>query len=304
MQVSLTCAAAGDVAEVDWPEVVALQLSRPGSPVVPRARRVRAGKSDQRARRVLTFAGGVRVDVLQLVCKGSASHARLAESWQVGQVRCGRATRCAKLPAHRARMQGLAASAILCVMHVRRVLDFAPGLECKSAPRCLCMIVREPAQTEAVRGCVRGAGKTMGVVGYGDIGQACGKLAKAFKMRVIALRRRAHLSDEDREAGILSEVFSNDQKAEMVSQCDYVVMATPFTDATHKLFDAEAVNAMKPTAVFVNVGRGKCVDEEALVDALQAGKLAELCVCHFPSVLCYACMLRTLVLFGRSVSQR
>ena len=111
----------------------------------------------------------------------------------------------------------------------------------------------------------------MGVVGYGDIGQACGKLAKAFKMRVIALRRRANLSDEDREAGVLSEVFGNDQKAEMIGQCDYVVMATPFTDATHKMFDSEAVGAMKATAVFVNVGRGKCVDEDALTEALQAG---------------------------------
>ena len=90
-------------------------------------------------------------------------------------------------------------------------------------------------------------------------------------MNVIALRRRAQLSDDDKRAGVLSSVYPSEKKAEMVAQCDYVAMATPYTDATHKLFDEECVNAMKSTAVFVNVGRGKCVDEEALTEALQQG---------------------------------
>ena len=90
-------------------------------------------------------------------------------------------------------------------------------------------------------------------------------------MNVIALRRRAQLSDDDKHAGVLSSVYPSEEKAEMVAQCDYVAMATPYTDATHKLFDEECVNAMKSTAVFVNVGRGKCVDEEALTEALQQG---------------------------------
>jgi phosphoglycerate dehydrogenase-like enzyme len=97
-------------------------------------------------------------------------------------------------------------------------------------------------------------------------------------MRVVALRRRASLSQEDKDAGVLEEVFSNDQKVEMIRQCDYVVMATPLTEATHQLFDAECVGAMKATAVFVNIGRGKCVDEEALVAALQAGAFVRRCM--------------------------
>lgn len=51
----------------------------------------------------------------------------------------------------------------------------------------------------------------------------------------------------------------------MMSQCDYVVCCTPYTPETHQLVSAAAIAAMKPNAVFINVGRGKCVDEEALI---------------------------------------
>jgi lactate dehydrogenase-like 2-hydroxyacid dehydrogenase len=119
----------------------------------------------------------------------------------------------------------------------------------------------------------------MGIIGYGDIGRACGQLAKAFKMEVIALRRRPEMSEADKQAGILSRVYATGEMEEMISQCDYVVMATPFTPDTHKLFSVSAIAAMKNTAVFVNVGRGKCVDEEALVDALQQGANCDLATC-------------------------
>lgn len=54
--------------------------------------------------------------------------------------------------------------------------------------------------------------------------------------------------------------------ADLASRSDYIVMATPHTPATDKLFSREAIAAMKPTGVFINVGRGKCVDEEALIE--------------------------------------
>lgn len=113
----------------------------------------------------------------------------------------------------------------------------------------------------------------MGIIGYGDIGQACGRLAKAFQMHTIALRRRPEMSAADKEAGILDRVYGPDSMLELIAASDYIVMATPFTDATHKLFSAAAVAALQPHAVFINVGRGKCVDEDALIEALQAGAL-------------------------------
>jgi D-isomer specific 2-hydroxyacid dehydrogenase, NAD binding domain len=70
-------------------------------------------------------------------------------------------------------------------------------------------------------------GRTMGIVGYGDIGKACGQLAKAFKMRVIALRRNPCANPED---GVLSCEYGPDQLCQLVGESDYVVMATPFTD--------------------------------------------------------------------------
>lgn len=62
------------------------------------------------------------------------------------------------------------------------------------------------------------------------------------------------------------KVYTPDQLTELMSVSDYVVAATPYTPATDKLISAAAIAAMKPTGVFINVGRGKCVDEEALID--------------------------------------
>lgn len=62
-----------------------------------------------------------------------------------------------------------------------------------------------------------------------------------------------------------AEVFAPEQILHMVPQCDYLVCCTPHTPDTHQLVSAAAIAAMKPTTVFINVGRGKCVDEEALV---------------------------------------
>ena len=97
-------------------------------------------------------------------------------------------------------------------------------------------------------------------------------------MNILAVRRRAQLSEQDKQDGVLSGVYSNEQLPEMVSKCDYIVMATPFTEQTHKLFSKDAIAAMQPHAVFVNIGRGKCVDEEALVAALQQGAQLAACI--------------------------
>ena len=68
-------------------------------------------------------------------------------------------------------------------------------------------------------------------------------------------------------------VYPPEKLDEMVSQCDYVVMATPLTPQTEKLMSASAIDSMKATAVFVNIGRGKCVDEPALIAALRERRI-------------------------------
>ncbi|KIY93109.1 hypothetical protein MNEG_14853 [Monoraphidium neglectum] len=125
----------------------------------------------------------------------------------------------------------------------------------------------DPYDVEELRG------KTMGVVGYGDIGQAAARLARAFRMRVVALRRRAELSEAEQAEGVLSAVYRPDQLGDLMAASDYVVVATPWTPETDKIISRAAIAAMKPSGVLVNVGRGKCVDEEALIEALSEGRI-------------------------------
>jgi len=98
-------------------------------------------------------------------------------------------------------------------------------------------------------------GRTVGIIGYGGIGHAVASRATALGMHVLTYRRRSELADPSLE--------------EVIAGSDYVVMCTPFTPATRRLMSRERIAAMKPGAVFINIGRGGTVDEEALVEALQ-----------------------------------
>ena len=113
-------------------------------------------------------------------------------------------------------------------------------------------------------------GQTLGIVGYGDIGRAIAKRASALEMKVLAMRRRPELSSGD---PYVSELFGFDQKKEMIERCDYVVSALPLTPETRNFLSTEDFAAMKPSAVFMNVGRGPVVDEPALIAALQNGTI-------------------------------
>lgn len=114
------------------------------------------------------------------------------------------------------------------------------------------------------------AGRTLGVVGYGDIGRAVAERAHRLGMRVIALRRRPALSSAD---AWVEETLAADQLLALMRRADDVVVATPLTADTRGLVGEEAIRAMKPGAVFVNVGRGPVVDEAALARALAEGRL-------------------------------
>ena len=111
------------------------------------------------------------------------------------------------------------------------------------------------------------AGKTLGIVGYGDIGRAVARYARALGMTVLALRRRPQ-KDE-----LAHEVVGADGLLGLMRRSDYVVAAAPLTPDTRGLIGRAAIAAMKPTGVFVNIGRGSVVDEPALVEALTAGRI-------------------------------
>ncbi len=106
---------------------------------------------------------------------------------------------------------------------------------------------------------------TIGIVGYGGIGKACARIAKAVGMRVIASRRTPGPEDG------VDELFHPDQLHQLLAAADYVAITIPLTDATVGLISADEFAAMGPHTVFINVARGEVVDEDALSDALNRG---------------------------------
>jgi D-2-hydroxyacid dehydrogenase (NADP+) len=112
-------------------------------------------------------------------------------------------------------------------------------------------------------------GKTLLIVGLGRIGSGLAQLAQAFEMRVIATRRDASAGTQGAHT-----VYAHDRLAELLPQADVVALTCPLTAQTENLIDAKAISLMKPSATLINVARGRVVDEEALIKALQAGRLA------------------------------
>jgi phosphoglycerate dehydrogenase-like enzyme len=112
-------------------------------------------------------------------------------------------------------------------------------------------------------------GKTMVLLGAGEIGRGVARLAKAFGMRTVGVRRR----QEGEAAPEFDELLSVAAMVDMLGRGDYVVASLPLTAKTWGLLDERAFRAMKPSAIFVNIGRGRTVDEAALVAALREGRI-------------------------------
>mmetsp|Transcript_24385 Transcript_24385/g.66534 ORF Transcript_24385/g.66534 Transcript_24385/m.66534 type:complete len:340 (-) Transcript_24385:74-1093(-) len=119
-------------------------------------------------------------------------------------------------------------------------------------------------------------GKTAGFVGFGDIAQATARLCKAFGMRVMALRNaRGPSGDELADAvRYASDADGAAGKLEVFQQSDFVVCTLPGGPDTKNACGSAEFAAMKPGGVFISMGRGTCVDEPALAEALQAGRIA------------------------------
>jgi len=112
-------------------------------------------------------------------------------------------------------------------------------------------------------------GLRMGIVGLGSIGIEVARLAAPFGLRISAIRRRV---DQQAPAGV-DEVLPPDRLPDVLARSDVVVLAAPLTGATRCLIGRGEVAAMKPGAWLINIGRGKLVDDAALVEALQTGHL-------------------------------
>ena len=112
-------------------------------------------------------------------------------------------------------------------------------------------------------------GKTLLIVGLGRIGARLATMARAFGMRTIATKR-----DVSSGADAADAVFPQSRLPELLPQADAVALTCPLTPETERLIGAQALAAMKPSAILVNVARGRVVDEPALVEALAGKRIA------------------------------
>lgn len=110
------------------------------------------------------------------------------------------------------------------------------------------------------------AGKTMGIVGLGNTGMATARIAVAMGMKVVALTSKS--------ADTLPEGITPAPLDDVLASADVVSLHCPLTPSTRHLINATSIAKMKPSAILINTGRGPLVDEQAVADALNNGRLA------------------------------
>jgi glyoxylate/hydroxypyruvate reductase A len=115
-------------------------------------------------------------------------------------------------------------------------------------------------------------GKRLGIVGLGGVGRAVARLARPLCMRISGTRRNPRAGDAA-EFGV-DAVYGPDGLPTVLADSDYLVLSTPHTDETVGLLGRAQLASLRTTAVLINIARGSAVDEPALIEALQAGRLA------------------------------
>lgn len=140
---------------------------------------------------------------------------------------------------------------------------------------CLCVTQRVPVFTSAqrerrwLRDVIpeRLGGRTLAVVGLGDVGRAIARSARALGMAVVGV------SLSGRPVRGVKQVFTPDALRSALALADFVVLTVPLTRETRGMIGRQELKAMRPGAWLVNIARGPVVDERALVDALQARRI-------------------------------
>jgi phosphoglycerate dehydrogenase-like enzyme len=125
----------------------------------------------------------------------------------------------------------------------------------------------DPARGDAVPRDLRG--QTVIVVGLGTIGATVAKMCQALEMKVIGLRR-----SPKRDGDPVDEMHTLDKLPTLLPKCDWLVLACPYTKETHQLVNAKTLALMPKHSYLINVARGGCADEKALIAALQSKQIA------------------------------
>jgi len=150
-------------------------------------------------------------------------------------------------------------------IHATPIGEFVLGLMlmfAKGAPLCFQMKQKRQWQRympHALRS------KTLGIIGLGHIGSEVARLSKAFGMRVVATRRSAKQAGKAKNVDML---LPQKKMRQLLAESDYVVLTLPLTPETHHIIGEAELKAMKSSAYIINIGRGRLIDEEALIRAL------------------------------------
>jgi phosphoglycerate dehydrogenase-like enzyme len=115
------------------------------------------------------------------------------------------------------------------------------------------------------------SGQTLGIVGYGSIGRAIAARARALEMKVLGLRRR--VSRHSQEDLLIDQIYGPEERLEMLSLCDYVVVTVPLNEHTRGLIADAEFAVMRKNVVVINVGRGPTIDERAMIKALSEKRI-------------------------------
>ena len=156
-------------------------------------------------------------------------------------------------------------------VHARPLAEFA-FMALLAHFRDLELLKTEQRERRWIRRCSREiAGRTLVIIGAGDLARGCAKLASALDMRVTAVTRdpskaRAH-------AAAFDEILPVQDMHGALGRADAVILTLPHTPDTENIFDRAAFAALRPGAAFVNIGRGQLVDEDALIGNLRSGRL-------------------------------
>jgi phosphoglycerate dehydrogenase-like enzyme len=154
----------------------------------------------------------------------------------------------------------MAETVIAMMLHFARGLDYAVRAQLQQSWNA-------DIYERADSGVVEINGATVGIVGYGGIGRAVARRARALGMDVLAVRRHAGTDD-------VARILSGDAALRtLLEDSDFVVLSVPSTALTRGLIGAEQLGWMKKSAVIINVARGEVLDENALHDALSAHQL-------------------------------
>ena len=112
-------------------------------------------------------------------------------------------------------------------------------------------------------------GKTILIVGLGEIGTETARIAKVFGTTVLAVSR-----SPKKKPAFVDRLETSDKLDALLPEADFVIITLPHTDETHHLFDAKKFALMKKSAVVINIGRGGIINEKDLIDALKKGTIA------------------------------